>query len=108
MSTVSDQPTHRAPLSQLAMIRDDFAQYRAEICPFPTSFITDMARRARVDGYCEDHDPELTAVAIVTMSNQFCYLQPTRRTSRSEPDDQACVARRTSSTEPSTTRRAAR
>jgi AcrR family transcriptional regulator len=79
-------------VSQLAMINDDFAQYWAEICSIPTSFITEMVRRAQADGYCADDDPQLIAVAIVAMLNQFCYLQLASRTSSAEPDDQACIA----------------
>jgi hypothetical protein len=79
-------------VSQLAMINDGFAQYWAEICAIPTSFITEMVRRAQADGYCADDDPQLIAVAIVAMLNQFCYLQLASRTSSAEPDDQACIA----------------
>jgi AcrR family transcriptional regulator len=76
-------------VSQLAMINDDFADYWAEICDIPTSFITEMARRAQSDGYCADDDPQLIAVAIVAMLNQFCYLQ---LTNPAAPDDDACIA----------------
>jgi AcrR family transcriptional regulator len=79
-------------VSQLAMINDDFAQYWAEICAIPTSFITEMVRRAQADDYCADDDPQLIAVAIVAMLNQFCYLQLASRTSSAEPGDQACIA----------------
>jgi AcrR family transcriptional regulator len=74
---------------QLAMINDDFADYWAEICNIPTSFITEMVRRAQSDGYCADDDPQLIAVAIVAMLNQFCYLQ---LTGPGVPDDEACIA----------------
>jgi AcrR family transcriptional regulator len=76
-------------VSQLAMISDDFADYWAEICGIPTSFITEMARRAQSDGYCADDDPKLIAEAIVAMLNQFCYLQ---LTGPAAPDDEACIA----------------
>ena len=74
-------------VSQLAMVNDDFAQYWAEICAIPISFITEMVRRAQADGYCAGDDPQLIAVAIVAMLNQFCYLQlagpaPARRRRR--------------------------
>ena len=64
-------------MSQLAMVNDDFARYWSEICAIPTSFIAEMVRRAQSDGYCPDDDPQLIAVAIVAMFNQFCYLQLT-------------------------------
>jgi AcrR family transcriptional regulator len=78
-------------VSQLAMVNEDFAQHWAEICAIPTSFITEMVRRAQADGYCAGDDPQLVAVAIVAMLNQFCYLQLTSPTSAGAPDDDACV-----------------
>jgi hypothetical protein len=51
-----------------------------------------MARRAQADGYCVEDDPQLIAVAIVAMLNQFCYLQLTSANSNGEPDDEACIA----------------
>jgi AcrR family transcriptional regulator len=79
-------------VSQLAMVNDDFARYWAEICAIPTSFITEMVRRAQADGYCAGDDPQLVAVAIVAMLNQFCYLQLAGPTAAGEPDDEACIA----------------
>jgi AcrR family transcriptional regulator len=81
-------------VSQLAMVNDDFAREWADICDIPTSFITEMVRRAQSDGYCARDDPHLIAVAIVAMLNQFCYLQLARPASRQddEPDDEACIA----------------
>jgi AcrR family transcriptional regulator len=80
-------------VSQLAMINDDFAQYWAEICAIPTSFITEMVRRAQADGYGAGDDPQLIAVAIVAMLNQFCYLQLAGPASSAvgDPDDEACI-----------------
>jgi AcrR family transcriptional regulator len=75
-------------VSQLAMINNDFADEWAEICSIPTSFITEMVRRAQADGYCADDDPQLIAVAIVAMLNQFCYLQ---LTGPAAPDDEGCI-----------------
>ncbi len=80
-------------VSQLAMINDDFAQYWAEICAIPTSFIAETVRRAQADGYCAGDDPQLIAVAIVAMLNQFCYLQLSgpRSNPAAGPDDHACI-----------------
>ena len=80
-------------VSQLAMVNDDFAQYWAEICAIPTSFITEMVRRAQAQGYCAGDDPQLIAMAIVAMLNQFCYLQlaGSGSTPADTPDDQACI-----------------
>lgn len=80
-------------VSQLAMVSDDFAQYWAEICAVPVSFITETVRRAQADGYCGDDDPQLIAVAIVAMFNQFCYLQLSGARSylAGDPDDEACI-----------------
>lgn len=77
-------------VSQLAMINDDFAQYWAEICDIPISFITETVRRAQADGYCPDDDPQLIAEAIVAMFNQFCYIQLSGSRAR-QPDDRACI-----------------
>jgi AcrR family transcriptional regulator len=77
-------------VSQLAMINDDFAQYWADICAIPTSFIAETVRRAQAEGYCPGDDPQLIAEAIVAMFNQFCYLQLSGARS-GEPDDQACI-----------------
>lgn len=80
-------------VSQLATINDDFAQYWTEICSVPVSFIAETVRRAQADGYCAGDDPQLIALAIVAMFNQFCYLQLGGTPSRAsgEPDDQACI-----------------
>jgi AcrR family transcriptional regulator len=79
-------------VSQLAMVNDDFAQYWAEMCAIPISFIAETVRRAQAEGYCPGDDPQLIAEAIVAMFNQFCYirLSGTRSNAR-EPDDQACI-----------------
>ena len=77
-------------VSQLAMVNDDFAQYWAEMCAIPISFITETVRRAQAEGYCRDDDPQLIAEAIVAMFNQFCYVQLSGIRS-GEPDDQACI-----------------
>lgn len=80
-------------VSQLATINDDFAEYWAEICAIPTTFITEMVRRAQAHGYCAGDDPELIGVAIVAMFNQFCYLQLAGPGSSpaGAPDDEACI-----------------
>ncbi|MEE6178772.1 TetR/AcrR family transcriptional regulator [Mycobacterium sp. 050134] len=75
-------------VSQLAMVNDDFAQYWAEICAIPTSFIAETVRRAQADGYCPGDDPRLIAEAIVAMFNQFCYLQ---LSGTEASDDRACI-----------------
>jgi len=77
-------------VSQLAMINDDFAHHWAEMCAIPISFITETVKRAQSDGYCRGDDPHLIAVAIVSMLNQFCYVQLSGATP-DDPDDQACI-----------------
>lgn len=76
-------------VSQLAMVNDDFAHYWAEICAVPIGFITEMVKRAQADGHCVDDDPELLAVALVSMLNQFCYVQLAE--AGNTPDDTACI-----------------
>jgi AcrR family transcriptional regulator len=77
-------------VSQLAIVNDDFAGYWAELCAIPISFITDMIRRAQSKGYCPDDDPQLLAIAIVSMFNQFCYVQLSGR-DPDDVDDEACI-----------------
>jgi hypothetical protein len=77
-------------VSRLAMISGDFAQYWAEICEIPISFIAETVIRAQAEGYCVDDDPPLIAEAIVAMFNQFCYIQLGGARS-GEPDDEACI-----------------
>jgi AcrR family transcriptional regulator len=80
-------------VSQLATVNDDFAQYWNEICSVPVSLIADTVRRAQADGYCAGDDPQLIALAIVAMFNQFCYLQLGGAGSQvtGDRDEQACI-----------------
>lgn len=75
-------------VSQLAMVNDDFARHWDEICSLPIGFITETVKRAQAEGYCAGDDPQLIAVAIVAMFNQFCYVQLSGDRS---PDDTACI-----------------
>ena len=77
-------------VSQLAMVSDDFAQYWAEICELPISLITDMIKHAQRQGFCPDDDPHLTAVALVSMLNQFCYTKLSGGNA-DDVDDTACI-----------------
>ena len=76
-------------VSQLAIVNDDFAW--AELCAIPISFITTMVERAQSEGYCPDDDPHLLAVAIVSMFNQFCYVQLSGHGPDDVDDDDACI-----------------
>ena len=79
-------------VSQLAMVNDDFAQYWAELCAIPISFITETVKRAQSEGFCPDDDPTLVAVAIVSMFNQFCYAQLSGNAADfGDVDDDACI-----------------
>ena len=79
-------------VSQLAMINDDFAQYWAEMCSIPTSFIAESVRRAQAEGYCREDDPQLIAEAIVAMLNQFCYIRLSGSgQGAATADDEACI-----------------
>jgi len=77
-------------VSQLAMVNAEFAEHWAQMCQIPISFITETVRRAQADGYCPGDDPQLVAIAIVSMFNQFCYIQLSG--DRTDVDDQACIA----------------
>jgi AcrR family transcriptional regulator len=77
-------------VSQLAMVSDDFAQYWADICELPISLVTAMVKQAQQQGFCVDDDPHLVAVALVSMLNQFCYVQLSGDGAR-KADDDACI-----------------
>ena len=49
-----------------------------------------MVKRAQSEGYCPGEDAALIAVAIVSMFNQFCYVQLSGKTT--DVDDDACIA----------------
>ncbi|BBY80745.1 TetR/AcrR family transcriptional regulator [Mycolicibacterium pulveris] len=76
-------------VSQLAMVNDDFAQYWQDICALPIGLITKMIKHAQRQGFCRNDDPHLTAVALVSMLNQFCYTQLSG--DGKDPDDEACI-----------------
>ena len=78
-------------VSQLAMVNDDFAEYWADLCALPISLITATIKRAQRDGYCVDDDPKLTAIALVSMLNQFCYTQLSGDGTEDAVDDEACI-----------------
>ena len=78
-------------VSQLAMVNDDFAEYWTDLCALPISLITATIKRAQRDGYCVDDDPKLTAIALVSMLNQFCYSQLTGDGKADAVDDEACI-----------------
>ena len=78
-------------VSQLAMISDDFAGYWNDICSLPIGLITDMVKYAQRQGFCENDDPHLVAVAMVSMLNQFCYAQLSGDADTEAVDDDACI-----------------
>jgi AcrR family transcriptional regulator len=77
-------------VSQLAMVNDDFAQYWADICELPISLVTTMVKQAQQQGFCAGDDPHLTAVALVSMLNQFCRVQLSGDGARTA-DDEECI-----------------
>jgi AcrR family transcriptional regulator len=78
-------------ISQLAMISDDFAEYWSDICSLPIGLITEMVKYAQRQGFCENDDPRLVAVAMVSMLNQFCYTQLSGNADAEAVDDDACI-----------------
>ncbi len=77
-------------VSQLAMVSDDFAEYWNDICSLPIALITEMVKYAQRQGFCQDDDPHLVAVAMVSMLNQFCYTQLSGE-GADAVDDDACI-----------------
>jgi AcrR family transcriptional regulator len=86
---------HKLPeiisVSQLAMVNEDFATYWTDLSALPISLIADMVRRAQQDGYCAGDDPKLTALALVSMLNQFCYYQFSGDGRADAVDEEACI-----------------
>ena len=78
-------------VSQLAMISEDLAQVWAEICELPIELVTAMVKQAQHQGFCAGDDPHLIAVALVSMLNQFCYVQLSGDGAKTVDDD-ACIA----------------
>ena len=79
-------------VSQMAMVTEDFAQYWAEICAVPISFIAETVRRAQAEDYRPDDVPQLLSEAIVAMFNQFCFVQLAGpHKGAGAPDDAACI-----------------
>jgi AcrR family transcriptional regulator len=77
-------------VSQLAMVSADFARYWAELCDLPIAFITETVKRAQAQGHNTENNPHLIAEALVSMFNQFCYIQLSGDSS--DVDDEACIA----------------
>jgi AcrR family transcriptional regulator len=78
-------------VTQLAMVNDDFAAYWSDLCALPISLITATIEGAQRDGFCRGDDPELTALALVSMLNQFCYYQLSGDGRADAVDDEACI-----------------
>ncbi|KWX57632.1 TetR/AcrR family transcriptional regulator [Mycobacterium sp. NAZ190054] len=80
-------------VSQLAMISDDFAEYWNEICSLPIALITSLVKQAQRQGFSENNDAHLVAVALVSMLNQFCYTQLSgvNADAPGDIDDEACI-----------------
>lgn len=79
-------------VSQLAMVNDDFATYWSDICELPIALITAMVKQAQREGFCVGDDPHLVAVAMVSMLNQFCYVQLSGGNTAQAVDDDSCIA----------------
>ena len=78
-------------VTQLAMVNDDFAAYWTDLCSLPISLISSMVERAQRDGFSKADDPKLTAVALVSMLNGFCYYQFSGDGKAEAVDDEACI-----------------
>ena len=76
---------------RLAMVNDDFAEYWTDSAALPISLMTATVERAQRHGYCVGDDPKLTAIALVSMLNQFCYSQLTGDGRADAVDDEACI-----------------
>jgi AcrR family transcriptional regulator len=59
---------------QASMIDPDFLEQWRTIRADAIRFIADGVRNAQADGYCPGVDPELTASALSSMIEHFCYV----------------------------------
>ncbi|MFY9917238.1 MAG: TetR/AcrR family transcriptional regulator [Mycobacterium sp.] len=78
-------------VTQLAMVNDDFAAYWTDLSALPIALIVAMIEQAQRDGYCDDGDPKLTAIALISMLNGFCYYQFSGDGKADAVDDEACI-----------------
>ena len=76
---------------QLAMINDEFSKTWESLCEEPIAGITRSIERAQDRGLCPGISPRLTATAIVSMLNQFCY-ENLENGRAADADDEACIA----------------
>ena len=90
-NTYRDRLAEIISVSQMAIVSDDFAKYWADICSLSISLITAMVAQAQKQGFNTGDDPELTAVALVSMLNQFCYSQLAGDGKADAVDDEACI-----------------
>jgi AcrR family transcriptional regulator len=89
--TYRDKLPEIISVSQLAMVNEDFATYWTDLSALPNSLMADMVGRAQQDGYCPGDDAKLTALALVSMLNQFCYYQFSGGGRADAVDDGACI-----------------
>lgn len=75
---------------QFAMINDDFAEFWDELCEDAVTGISEMVVGAQRRGYCPGVDPRLTASAIVSMLNMFCY-EHLANGAANDVDDERCI-----------------
>jgi AcrR family transcriptional regulator len=78
-------------VTQLAMVNEDFAAYWTDLSALPIALIVAMIEQAQQDGYCDDGDPKLTAIALISMLNGFCYYQFSGDGKADAVDDEACI-----------------
>ena len=79
-------------VTQLAMVNDDFAAYWSDLSALPISLITAMVEQSQKDGHCDDGDPKLMAVALISMLNGFCYYQFSGDGRADAVDEEACIS----------------
>jgi AcrR family transcriptional regulator len=89
--TYRDKLPEIVSVSQLAMVNEDFAAYWSDLCALPISVIATVVRNAQRDGYCQDDDPDLLALALFSMMNQFCHHQFSGDGRADAVDDEACI-----------------
>ncbi|WAC57920.1 TetR/AcrR family transcriptional regulator [Gordonia sp. SL306] len=89
--TYRDRLAEMVGVFQLAMVNDEFARVWDSLCGELITVIARAIGRAQTDGYCPGVDAELTARAIVSMLNMFCY-DSLANGRAADVDDERCIS----------------
>jgi AcrR family transcriptional regulator len=78
-------------VSQMATVSAEFAKHWADICQTSISLMVAIVKRAQGQGYATDDDPNLIAIALISMLNGFGYTHFSANGRAETSDDEACI-----------------